>query len=57
MVRDRLYTWIVAPLGNLFREAWSREQDPDGYTPHVVTFKNDELPVLATTDFGPTTMN
>ncbi|KAH7127244.1 peptidase S8/S53 domain-containing protein [Dendryphion nanum] len=42
-VREKLYKWIVVPLGNLFREAWSQDQEPEAYLPHFITFNTDEF--------------
>lgn len=43
-VRDNLYTHIVAPLGRLFRQAWSRDKDPEAFSPNPVSFKSTEFP-------------
>ncbi|KAI1826112.1 hypothetical protein F4861DRAFT_499199 [Xylaria intraflava] len=40
---DNLYTYVVAPLGRLFREAWPRDSDPDSFSPDPVSFKATEF--------------
>ncbi|TGJ84207.1 hypothetical protein E0Z10_g4570 [Xylaria hypoxylon] len=42
--RDNLYTYIVAPLGRLFRQAWSRDGDPESFSADPVSFKATEFP-------------
>ncbi|KAI0439346.1 hypothetical protein F4803DRAFT_531394 [Xylaria telfairii] len=42
--RDNLYTYIVAPLGQLFRQAWSYDRDPESFSPKPVAFKETEFP-------------
>jgi hypothetical protein len=42
-VRSKLYTYIVAPLGKLFRQAWSRDKDPEAFSPNPVSFKSTEF--------------
>ncbi|KAL6408085.1 hypothetical protein AUP68_08458 [Ilyonectria robusta] len=42
-VRDNLYTYIVAPLDRLFRQAWSRDIDPEAFCPNPVSFKSTEI--------------
>lgn len=44
-VRENLYTYVVAPLGKLFRQAWSRDKDPEVFSPdHYISFNASELP-------------
>ncbi|KAI0401306.1 hypothetical protein F4802DRAFT_619006 [Xylaria palmicola] len=43
--RDALYTYVVAPLGQLFKQAWSRDSDPESFSPEPISFK--------ATDFSP----
>ncbi|KAF2963128.1 hypothetical protein GQX73_g10440 [Xylaria multiplex] len=42
--RDNLYTYVVAPLGRLFKQAWSRDKDPESFSPDPVSFKVAEFP-------------
>ncbi|KAI1110422.1 peptidase S8/S53 domain-containing protein [Nemania sp. NC0429] len=42
--RDNLYTYVVAPLGRLFRQAWSHNQDPESFSAKPVSFKATEFP-------------
>ncbi|RWA11934.1 hypothetical protein EKO27_g3171 [Xylaria grammica] len=42
--RDNLYTYVVAPLGRLFRQAWSRDRDPESFSPEPVSFKATDFP-------------
>lgn len=42
--RDNLYTYVVAPLGRLFRQAWSRDRDPESFSPDPISFKATECP-------------
>ncbi|CZR58257.1 uncharacterized protein PAC_08148 [Phialocephala subalpina] len=43
-IRNNLYTYVVAPLGRLFRQAWSRDKDPETFSPDPVSFNSTELP-------------
>lgn len=43
-VCDSLYTHVVAPLGRLFRKAWSQDQEPESFDPGPIYFKPTELP-------------
>lgn len=42
-VRENLYTYIVLPLGRLFKQGWSENGDPETFDPNPITFKPDEL--------------
>ena len=44
LVRDKLYTYVVAPLGQLFRNAWFPNHDPEFFLTQPIAFKATELP-------------
>jgi hypothetical protein len=41
---DNLYVYVVAPLGRLFRQAWSHDRDPESFNPDPVSLKSTEMP-------------
>lgn len=43
-VRQNIYTHIMAPLGRLFRQAWSHNEDPESFSPDPIHFKSTDFP-------------
>ncbi|KAJ8116066.1 hypothetical protein ONZ43_g4521 [Nemania bipapillata] len=39
-----LFTYVVAPLGRLIKQAWSRDRDPETFDANPVFFEADEIP-------------
>jgi len=42
-VRNKLHTFVVAPLRRLFQEAWSPDHDPESFPIQPIIFKKTEL--------------
>ncbi|KAK9788207.1 putative Kinase-like domain-containing protein [Seiridium cardinale] len=41
--RDNLYTYVVEPLGRLFRQAWLHDREPESFSPDPVSFKSTDI--------------
>ncbi|ETS84479.1 hypothetical protein PFICI_02504 [Pestalotiopsis fici W106-1] len=47
IAHSNLYIYVVAPLGRLFKEAWSHDTDPESCIPEPVSFKTTDFPAEA----------